>query len=55
MDNDQALGYMLLACKELNLDKKMAKDLLKEMMYQFDVKIESEAKERGFKWLYEEE
>lgn len=54
MNNDQALGYMLLACKELGIDKKVANDLKREMMYQFDMKTEEEAEERGFKWLYEE-
>lgn len=50
MDNYQALGYMLLACKELDLDLDTVKKLKGEMMMQFDLKTEEEAEEQGFKW-----
>jgi len=35
LDNRQALGYMLLACKELGYSKEQASALFKEMYYQF--------------------
>lgn len=50
MDNKQALGYMLLACKEAGLNHETTKRLYKEMYYQFDVKTESEAETLGFRW-----
>lgn len=52
MDNKQALGYMLLACKDGNLDKKLTRKLLKSMMYHFDIKTETEAEKQGFDWYY---
>jgi hypothetical protein len=50
MDNRQALGYMLLACKELNMTKEEARKLYGAMYNQFDFKTEEEAEERGFEW-----
>lgn len=50
MDNYQALGYLLLACKELDLDLETVKKLKGEMMYMFDMKTEEEAEEQGFDW-----
>lgn len=55
MDNKQALGYMLLACKEAGLDHETTKQLYKEMYYQFDVKTESEAENLGFRWYQEQQ
>lgn len=54
MDNKQALGYMLVACKELGYSKDEAQKLYGEMYYQFDVKTENEAEEIGHEWYYEE-
>lgn len=53
MTNQESLGYMLTACKELNLDKQTAARLEQEMETQFDLKTEQEAKETGYAWLYE--
>jgi len=50
MDNRQAIGYMLVACKELGLDKETAQKLYREMYYQFDIKTEEEAEEIGLQW-----
>ena len=52
MDNKQALGYMLLACKELGYTKEQAEKLYREMYYQFDMKTEEEAEEQGLEWYY---
>jgi len=52
MDNYQALGYMLLACKELGYTKEQAREMLKAMNYMFDIKTEEEAEEQGFEWYY---
>ncbi|MGM0941357.1 MAG: hypothetical protein ACQEWU_10400 [Bacillota bacterium] len=54
MDNRQAIGYMLMACKESGLSKDDAKKLYGEMHYQFDLKTPDEAEEKGFEWYYEE-
>lgn len=53
MDNRQALGYMLLACKRLNLDKEQVQELFREMHTEFDFKTEEEAEEMGFKYYYD--
>lgn len=52
MDNRQALGYMLLACKQLGYTKEQASALFKEVFFQFDLKTEEEAEEQGFEWYY---
>jgi hypothetical protein len=52
MDNRQAIGYMLLACKEVGLDKETAKKLYGAMYWQFDMKTEEEAERLGFEWYY---
>lgn len=52
MDNYQALGYMLLACKELGYSKSEAREMFKAMNYMFDIKTEEEAEEQGFEWYY---
>lgn len=50
MDNRQAIGYMLLACKKLGLDKETTRKIYGEMYYQFDMKTEDEAEKQGFDW-----
>jgi len=52
MDNSQALGYMLLACKKLGFDKETTKKIYGEMYYLFDIKTEEEAEEQGHKWYH---
>ena len=52
MDNRQAIGYMLLACKEAGIDKETAKKLYGEMYWQFDMKTEEEAEKQGFEWYH---
>jgi hypothetical protein len=54
MTNREAIGYMLLACKELNLDKEIVIQIRSSMYRQFDMKTESEAEEQGHKYFYEE-
>lgn len=55
MDNRQALGYMLLACKQTGLDKATTQKLYGQMYWQFDLKNEAEAEELGFEWYYSAE
>ncbi|WP_154442579.1 hypothetical protein [Tissierella pigra] len=50
MDNYQAIGYMLLACKKVDLDKDTVKELYSNMWYMFDMKTEEEAEEQGIEW-----
>ncbi|MBT2695429.1 hypothetical protein [Bacillus sp. ISL-55] len=52
MTNREAIGYMLLACKELNLDKEATKKLFGAMYWQFDLKTEDEAEELGHEWYH---
>lgn len=52
MDNKQAIGYMLLACKEVGLEREIVKKLYREMYLQFDLKTEEEASEKGLEWYY---
>lgn len=52
MTNREAIGYMLLACKELDLDKEMARKMYGKMYYMFDIKTEDEAEEQGFEWYH---
>ena len=54
VDNNQALGYMLLACKEVGMDKEQVRLLIREMYFQFDMKTEEEAEKQGFEWYYED-
>lgn len=53
MNNREAIGYMLLACKELKMDKETVKRLRSAMYYQFDTKTEEEAEEQGHQYYYE--
>ena len=50
MDNKQALGYLLLACKELGLSKQQSKELYGAMYREFNHKTEIEAEKLGFVW-----
>ncbi|MYL36048.1 hypothetical protein GLW05_20975 [Pontibacillus yanchengensis] len=52
MDNRQAIGYMLLACKRAGYSKEQAKELFGEMYYLFDIKTEEEAETQGFGWYH---
>lgn len=52
MNNSQAVGYMLLACKDAGISKEQAKELYRRMYYAFDIKTESEAERDGFAWYY---
>ncbi|EDP68126.1 hypothetical protein CAT7_11500 [Carnobacterium sp. AT7] len=51
MTNKQALGYMLLACKDLKLDKDQADKLWDAMFKNMDEFTEEEAQEKGHVWL----
>lgn len=51
MTNKQALGYMLLACKDLKLDKDQADKLWNAMFQNMDEFTEEEAQENGHEWL----
>ncbi len=50
MDNYEAIGYMLLACKEAGYTKEQAREIYKNMWYLFDIKTEKEAEEQGLDW-----
>lgn len=52
MDNRQALGYMLLACKSNNIEINIVKNIFRSMCCLFDVKTEDEAESQGFNWYY---
>lgn len=54
MNTNQAVGFMLLACKNLNLDKETVKKLRNAMYQQFDLKTEVEAEELGHKYFDEQ-
>lgn len=51
MENRQAIGYMLVACKNLGFTKEQAMRLLGEMYYMIDVKSGEEAELQGFEWF----
>lgn len=50
MDNRQAIGYLLLACKELGMSKEEAQKLYGAMYGAFDMKTEEEAEQQGHDW-----
>lgn len=52
MNNRQAIGYMLLACKQLGYSKPEARKLFREMYSLFDLKTEEEAEKQGYEWYY---
>jgi hypothetical protein len=49
MNNSQALGYMMLACKKVGLSQEVANKIYREMYYMFDMKTEKEAEEQGLR------
>ena len=51
MDNSQAIGYMLLACKNLGYTQEQAQALYREMYSEFDLRTEEEAQD-GLDWYY---
>lgn len=51
MDNYQAIGYMLLACKRAGIALEDVKKIHRGMWYMFDVKTESEAEKQGVEWF----
>lgn len=55
MTNDQAQGYVLIACKELGISKEQAEKLVFSMQNGFDFYSEEEAETKGFDWLYDRE
>lgn len=52
MTNREAIGYMLLACRELEYSKEQVKALFSKMYFLFDIKCEDEAEQQGFEWYY---
>jgi len=50
VDNYQAIGYMLLACKKAGYTKEQAKEIYNNMWYMFDMKTEAEAEKQGLEW-----
>jgi hypothetical protein len=52
MTNRQAIGYMLVACKKVNLEKEIVRRIFQEMYWEFDLKTEDEAESIGFNWFY---
>ncbi|MEQ2529572.1 hypothetical protein WMO40_23140 [Bacillaceae bacterium CLA-AA-H227] len=46
------LGYMLLACKQLNYTKEEARDLIGELLILLETKTDEEIEE-GFQWYME--
>lgn len=50
MDNRQAIGYMLLACRDAGLTHEQAQAIYKAMYLLFDLKTEEEAEEQGRAW-----
>ena len=54
MNNYQALGYLLLACKEAGYTRKEARELYENMEALFDIKTENEAFKEGHEWLEKE-
>ncbi|NLC67118.1 MAG: hypothetical protein GX752_09365 [Clostridium sp.] len=53
MTNNQAIGYMLLACKNAEIPLEDLQKLYSNMSYLFDIKTEGEAEEQGFDWYLE--
>lgn len=53
MTNNQAIGYMLLACKNTKLSLEDLQNIYSNMYYLFDTKTCEEAEKQGFDWYYE--
>ena len=49
MGNGQALGYMLLVCREIGLYNDLVRKIKRAMYYQFDINMEEEDK-LGYDW-----
>lgn len=54
MNQEQAIGYMLLACKELNLDRATVKKLKNAMCFQIAMRDIEEARKLGDTYFNEE-
>lgn len=52
MDNYQAIGYMLLACKKAEISLDDVKRIYSSMYYMFDMKTEDEAEKQGLEWYH---
>lgn len=50
MDNSQALGYMLLACKKAGIAREDVEKLFDEMRWMFQCYTVEEAEEKGFQY-----
>lgn len=55
MTNREAIGYMLLAAKEVGFNKEQTKKLYRSMYFKFDIFTEEEAEEKGFECYYQME
>lgn len=53
MTNRQAVGFMLLASKEVGLTKEQVEALVSEMYNLLDVNTNAEAETKGFNWYQE--
>ncbi|QED47009.1 DnaA N-terminal domain-containing protein [Cytobacillus dafuensis] len=51
LDQNQALGYFLLACKDANVPEETIKEVYKNMKWYFDMKSREDAEEEGHKWF----
>lgn len=51
MDNDQAIGYLLLACRNANQPARFAEHLANQMAFIMSELTEEEANKKGFEWL----
>jgi hypothetical protein len=48
----EIIGYLLLACKETNLDQKTVRKLKSTMNEQMKIKSSEEAINEGYRWFY---
>lgn len=51
MNKEQALGYMLLSCKNMNLSQEQVKQIYLNMTHQFNQQTPEEAKKEGEEWF----
>ena len=51
MDETEVMGYLLLACKELNFDEKTVRKLTDSMTLNMSMITGKEAMEQGFKYF----
>lgn len=52
MDKEQALGYMLLTCRELGISIEQVKQIRSNMIYQYNNRSPDEAKMEGKEWFH---